>query len=189
MTRRKKRQKEKKKQKAREDSNMDIDDDLTEINASDMLTPIICHNSHYPLLMNLLVLMSLTNNTLELYTIGLPVKKKDKLLENTISSKLYSVDLPGHRNDVRTLALSFDDELFSFLPGNRNVIIGTKLGYLELFDIASSSQIESIKAYDGPIWSLQVRPDKRELVTGSADSNVKFWEFSTSQKADTNESQ
>ncbi|CAG8844300.1 22217_t:CDS:2, partial [Racocetra persica] len=69
------------------------------------------------------------------------------------------------------------------------VIIGTKSGDLELFDLASSSQTESIKAHDGPIWSLQVRPDKRGLVTGSADSNVKFWDFDMSQEEDTNENQ
>lgn len=43
--------------------------------------------------------------------------------------------------------------------------------------MASASLIESIKAHDKAIWSLQVRPDKKGLVTGSADTNVKFWDF------------
>jgi U3 small nucleolar RNA-associated protein 12 len=43
--------------------------------------------------------------------------------------------------------------------------------------LASASLIESIKAHDKAIWSLQVRPDKKGLVTGSADTNVKFWDF------------
>jgi U3 small nucleolar RNA-associated protein 12 len=63
------------------------------------------------------------------------------------------------------------------LPGNRHVIVGTKTGELELYDLASSSMLESIKAHDGAIYSLQVRPDKRGLVTGSADKDVKFWDF------------
>jgi U3 small nucleolar RNA-associated protein 12 len=48
---------------------------------------------------------------------------------------------------------------------------------LELFDLASSAIVESIKAHDGAVYSLQVRPDKRGLVTGSADKDVKFWDF------------
>ena len=36
---------------------------------------------------------------------------------------------------------------------------------------------ETIKAHSGAVWSIQVRPDERELVTGSADRDVKFWDF------------
>ncbi|CAG8534966.1 1195_t:CDS:10 [Dentiscutata erythropus] len=226
LIRRKKRQKEKK-QKI-ENSNMDIDSDLVEINANDMITSYRMVRTSAKIRSfdfstkddiaksgSIEILVSLTNNILELYTMGLPIKKKEKFLETADPSRLYSVDLSGHRNDIRTLALSSDDELLcsaskstlkiwnmrttsclrtidcgyalcsSFLPGDRNVIIGTKAGNLEIFDLASSSQTESIKAHDGPIWSLQVRPDKRELVTGSADSNVKFWEFDMSQDGDT----
>lgn len=57
------------------------------------------------------------------------------------------------------------------------VIVGTKSGHLELFDLASSSLIESIEAHDGSIWSLHIRPDKEGIVTGSADASVKFWDF------------
>lgn len=59
----------------------------------------------------------------------------------------------------------------------RQILLGTKSGELELFDLASSSLIESIKAHEGPIWSLQVRPDRKGVVTGSADKQVKFWDF------------
>ncbi|CAG8625852.1 1091_t:CDS:10, partial [Cetraspora pellucida] len=230
LVRRKKRQKEKK-QKV-DDSNMDIDNDLMEVSASDMITPYRMVRAGAKIRSfdfstkndsaksgSIEILVSLTNNTLELYTMGLPMKKKEKFQETAEPSRLYSVDLPGHRSDIRTLALSSDDELLcsasksnlkiwnikttscirtidcgyalcsSFLPGDRNVIIGTKSGDLELFELASSSQTESIKAHDGPIWSLQVRPDKRGLVTGSADSNIKFWDFEMSQDDDTNENQ
>ena len=37
--------------------------------------------------------------------------------------------------------------------------------------------IEKVKAHDGSIWSLQVKPDKTGLVTGSQDKKVKFWDF------------
>lgn len=39
---------------------------------------------------------------LEVYTVN---------LSDIIPSKLYSIDLLGHRNDIRTLSLSSDDNL------------------------------------------------------------------------------
>jgi U3 small nucleolar RNA-associated protein 12 len=64
-----------------------------------------------------------------------------------------------------------------FLPGNRYVVAGTKNGDLELFDLSSGSMILSVKAHDGAIWSLSIKPDKTGLVTGSQDKKVKFWDF------------
>lgn len=65
----------------------------------------------------------------------------------------------------------------TFLPGDRHVAIGTKNGEILLYDLASSSLIETIKAHNGTVWSLHVRKDGRALVSGSADKDIKFWEF------------
>lgn len=151
------------------------------------------------------VVTSLSNNTIEAYTIPISAEKKSE--ESEEPSKLYSIDVPGHRSDIRTLTLSSDDELLAsassnllkvwnmktrscirsiecgfalcsaFLPGNKHILVGTKTGELELYDIGSSSLIESVKAHDGAVYSLQVRPDKRGFCTGSADKDVKFWDF------------
>lgn len=43
--------------------------------------------------------------------------------------------------------------------------------------------IQSIKAHDGPVYSLAIRPDKRGFVTGSADKDVKFWDFDLMEKS------
>jgi WD40 repeat protein len=43
--------------------------------------------------------------------------------------------------------------------------------------------IQSIKAHDGPVYSLAIRPDKRGFVTGSADKDVKFWDFDLLEKS------
>ncbi|RCH87615.1 hypothetical protein CU097_004334 [Rhizopus azygosporus] len=150
------------------------------------------------------IVVSLSNNALEAYTIPIAEKKSE---ESNEPSKLYSLDVPGHRSDIRTLTLSSDDELLAsasnnllkvwnlktrtcirtmecgfalcsaFLPGNKHILVGTKTGELELYDIGSSAMIESVKAHDGAVYSLQVRPDKRGFVTGSADKDVKFWDF------------
>ncbi|KAG9299604.1 hypothetical protein G9A89_020775 [Geosiphon pyriformis] len=149
------------------------------------------------------LLTSLRNNMIEVYAAYLPFEKEAKRPH----SQLYSVDIPGHRNEIRTLALSADDILLcsasmdmlkiwnirtnscirtlqcgyalcsAFLPTKKHVVIGTKSGQLEIFDIAASSLLESISAHNGPIWTLQVYPEGQGLVTGSADKQVKFWEF------------
>lgn len=55
--------------------------------------------------------------------------------------------------------------------------IGTKSGEILVYDIAASALIDTIQAHTATVWSMQVRPDSQALVTGSADKDVKFWEF------------
>ncbi|KAJ3011618.1 hypothetical protein HKX48_006726 [Thoreauomyces humboldtii] len=151
---------------------------------------------------SLQILCALSNNTIEVHAVEFDNKEEPARL-------VSGVDIPGHRSDIRTLALSSDDEMLvtassdlvkvwnvysrqclktlasgyalccEFLPGNTHVIIGTKTGELQLFDLARSAMIENIKAHDGPIWSLHVRPDKKGLTTGSQDKDVKFWDFAS----------
>ena len=65
----------------------------------------------------------------------------------------------------------------TFLPGDRQVAVGTKNGEILIYDIASSTLIETVKAHNGAVWSMHVRADGEALVSGSADKDVKFWEF------------
>lgn len=48
-----------------------------------------------------------------------------------------------------------------------------------IYDIASSSLASTVKAHDGAVWAIHLRPDGQALVTGSADKTVKFWELKT----------
>lgn len=52
---------------------------------------------------------ALSSNSLEVYTVPPPSKSKDPLE----AASTYTVELPGHRNDVRTLCLSSDDQLLA----------------------------------------------------------------------------
>ena len=61
------------------------------------------------------------------------------------------------------------------------VAVGTKSGDILIYDIASSALVETIKAHTGTVWSLHVRADGNALASGSADKEVKFWDFT--QKA------
>ena len=127
-------------------------------------------------------------------------------------SRTLAVDLPGHRADIRALSLSSDDRMLAtasngglkiwnvrtrgcirtfecgyglccaFLPGDKIVVVGTKSGDLELFDVASAALLETVKAHEGAVWTLQVHPDGRSLVSGSADKSAKFWNFEVFQE-------
>ncbi|CAE6448929.1 unnamed protein product [Rhizoctonia solani] len=149
------------------------------------------------------IMVSLATNALEVYSIPPPVKSK----EQPEATRTFTVDLPGHRTDVRAVALSSDDQLIAsasngllkiwsvqstacirtfdcgyalcctFLPGDRQVAVGTKSGEIQIFDLASSALVQSVQAHEGAVWSLHVRHDNIAMVSGSADKDVKFWEF------------
>ena len=59
---------------------------------------------------NTQLFVALSNNAVEVYNIPPPTKSKDDPPEAT---RVFSVDLPGHRTDVRTLCLSSDDQLLA----------------------------------------------------------------------------
>ncbi|KAL2868686.1 snoRNA-binding rRNA-processing protein DIP2 [Aspergillus lucknowensis] len=157
------------------------------------------------------LLTATTNNQLEAYNIAM-FNKKNKNEDDPDYSRAVAVDMPGHRTDIRSVSLSSDDRMLAsasngslkiwnvktenplrtlecgyalcsaFLPGDKIVVVGNKDGELEVFDIASSTLLDSIKAHDGPLWSLQVHPDGKSLVSGSADKSAKFWDFKVVQE-------
>lgn len=146
------------------------------------------------------VALLLQNNTVETYTLKTTEKSPQ-------ANKTSRLTLSGHRTDVRTLAFSSDNiamlsassetvkvwnrstlqvirtmaceyALCSlFIPGDRQIVIGTKSGKIQIFDLASGRLLETTDAHDGEMWSICLSPDQRGIVTGGADKTVKFWEF------------
>ncbi|KAI6878970.1 WD40 repeat-like protein [Hortaea werneckii] len=131
---------------------------------------------------SLQLMASTTNNQLEMYTATTYKALQQKAggsKEAPDYSRHLAVDIPGHRSDIRTLALSSDDRMLAsassgqlkvwnlktqsclrtlecgqalcsaFLPGDRIVLLGTKSGDLEVWDIGTSTLIESIPAHEG----------------------------------------
>lgn len=157
------------------------------------------------------ILAATSNNQLEAYSI-VSANKKNKDEEESEYTRNLAVDIPGHRTDIRSIALSSEDRMLAsasngslkiwnvrtetclrtiecgyalcsaFLPGDKIVVVGNKNGELEVFDIASSTLLDTIKAHDGPLWSMHVHPDGKSMVTGSADKTAKFWEFKVVQE-------
>ncbi|XP_064627988.1 WD repeat-containing protein 3-like [Lineus longissimus] len=146
------------------------------------------------------IVVLLTCNTIEQFSVDLSEKKPQ-------CESLGSLTMPGHKTDVRTVAFSSDNTAFLsasgeavkiwnrssqhcirtmacsyalsslFAPGDRHVVVGTKDGKLQILDIASGMLSEEIVAHSGAIWTMCMSPDKRGIVTGSADQEVKFWDF------------
>ncbi|XP_051937960.1 WD repeat-containing protein 3 [Hippocampus zosterae] len=146
------------------------------------------------------VALLLQNNTVETYSL----KPRDKA---AAASKTARLTLGGHRSDVRTLAFSSDNlavlsasgdtvkvwnrstlqvvrtmaceyALCSlFVPGDRQIILGSKNGKLQIFELASGSLLETLDAHHGALWSLCLAPDQRGIVSGGADKTVKLWDF------------
>jgi U3 small nucleolar RNA-associated protein 12 len=157
------------------------------------------------------LLAATTNNQVEAYSVAMH-NKKSKSEDELDYNRTLAVDMPGHRTDIRSVALSSDDRMLAsasngslkiwnvktqnplrtlecgyalcsaFLPGDKIVVVGNKDGELEVFDIASSTLLDTIKAHEGPVWSLQVHPDGKSLVSGSADKSAKFWDFKVVQE-------
>jgi U3 small nucleolar RNA-associated protein 12 len=72
----------------------------------------------------------------------------------------------------------YDHQYFNYEPLSvAQIAVGTKNGEILVYDLASSSLIETIKAHAATVWSIHVRADGRALVTGSADKDVKFWDL------------
>ncbi|KAF3103832.1 hypothetical protein TWF569_007390 [Orbilia oligospora] len=223
ISRKKKRKRVKGKDEAAEDVEMEDDKDI-KLDVADVFvqhtlvrTPGKARSVHWASgsgkSKSLQLMVSTTNNLLELYDIP-STKEKSKDKDSSISeyTKLYSIELPGHRTDVRALSLSSDDSLLAsasngslkiwnvrtgscvrtfecgyalccaFLPGDKIVVVGNKSGDLELFDLASATIIETVQAHEKEIWSLHVHPDGRSVVTGSADKSAKFWKFEIVQE-------
>ncbi|KAJ8253427.1 hypothetical protein GJAV_G00212820 [Gymnothorax javanicus] len=146
------------------------------------------------------VALLLQNNTVETYSLKTMEKSPQ-------ANKTTRLTLSGHRTDVRTLAFSSDNiavlsassetvkvwnrstlqvirtmaceyALCSlFVPGDRQIIIGTKSGNLQIFDLASGRLLETVASHDGEVWSICLSPDQRGIVSGGADKTVKFWDF------------
>lgn len=148
---------------------------------------------------SLKLVLSFSNNAIQEWTVPL-----DKQAEK---SKVSGVEFPGHRAEVRAVALSHDGTLLlsvaadsakvwnvasgacvrsldseggtcaAFVPGDKHVLLATKAGVVEVHDLVSGTCVMAIEAHTGSVWALQLAPDSKGFVTGGADKSVKFWEF------------
>lgn len=166
------------------------------------------------------LLLALTNNCIEYYTIPLPDQVRKAQVGDVVPVKLHTIDHLGHRADIRAMDLSEDNKLLAavsngelkvwnvktehvlrtfaldsgyalcckFLPGGTLVVVGFKNGDLELYDLASSSLVDHVDAAHGDgsegaaVWSIDLTPDGKTVITGGSDRSVKFWNIKVGQE-------
>lgn len=93
------------------------------------------------------ILLALASNALEVYDIPSPPKSKDQVPE---ASRVYSLDIPGHRTDVRTLCLSSDDQILASASNGGRVgdTVGLPLiflpGTLKLWNVKTTACIRTM---------------------------------------------
>lgn len=165
QARRKKRAEEKKKQaktkgKGKESEEKDdVNEDDDEIKLVDLFTPYLVvrasgkirsfdfadeeHNAKG----NVQLFTALSTNALEVYNIPPPHKAKEETPEAT---RVLSVDLPGHRSDVRTLCLSSDDVL----------VASASNGSLKVWNLKTTSCIRTMEC-TYPICSTFLPGDRQ----------------------------
>jgi len=85
-----------------------------------------------------------------------------------------TISLPSHSNGGLCL---------SFLPKDRQIVVGTRNGSLVIVDVPTCSIAETVKgAHQGAIWALQLNQRGKVLATGGADKVVNFWDLIKSSK-------
>ena len=55
---------------------------------------------------------------------------------------------------------------------------------MEIYEVATGDLIEEIEAHDSEIWSIALLPDKKSIVSGGADKQLKFWDFQLKKSDD-----
>ena len=134
----------------------------------------------------------LQNNQVEVYL----VQVGKQMNNTEAPKLIYSIASPGHRTDVRTLCFSSDSTAFVsasgdsmkvwnrmslncirsfscdyaltslFLSDDNHVLIGTKSGKIQLFNINAADMLENVIAHeeDTAVWSMSLMPDKVHLL-------------------------
>lgn len=71
----------------------------------------------------------------------------------------------------------------ALVPGDKYALIGTKEGHILVVDIMAGDIIHIQEdAHTGAIWSIAVKPDGKGFMSGSADKDVKFWDFTLKEQ-------
>ncbi|GMH28749.1 hypothetical protein Nepgr_030592 [Nepenthes gracilis] len=148
--------------------------------------------------------LSLNNNSLEVYSVDsnatsqslaieLPGHRSDirsltLCSDNTLlmstSHNVIKIWNPSTCNCLRTIDSGYGlcGMFVPNVPNNGYAVVGTKGGTVEIIDVGSGTCVEVVEAHGGSIHSIAAIPDGNGFVTGSADHDVKFWDYRSVQK-------
>lgn len=101
--------------------------------------------------------------------------------DNTI--RLWDVDsgrelraLVGHKNWIKSLALSRSGEVLASGSNDHTV---------KLWNVSSGRELFTLSGHSNPVEVLAFSPDDRWLVSGSNDTTIKIWDVTTGREAQT----
>lgn len=81
----------------------------------------------------------------------------------------------GTRQCTRSLGCGYGLSV-AFVGSNQFVVVGTKAGALQLFELATGDMLsEESQAHGGAVWGLDVGPRGASLLSASADKTVCTW--------------
>lgn len=150
------------------------------------------------------LLVLLRGNSFEIHVVDTKVSIKNDV------TKVGALFIPGHRTDVRALCFSSEKIALAsasgeslkiwnrgsqncirtmacdyalailFATGDRNLIVATKTGKLQIFDIAAGRLLEEIAAHEGEAWTVTMSPDLRGIASDGRTragnfGNLNWW--------------
>lgn len=129
------------------------------------------------------ILLTLSNNTVEIYTLNTVEKNAVPVCKRRIANH-------GHHSEVRVVSFTSDslavvtgsgDSVkvwnrnslacirtistgyvlsLCLVPGDKHVLVGLKSGKLLIVDLNTGDILEEISAHEKEIWAVRVTPDK-----------------------------
>jgi WD40 repeat protein len=91
-------------------------------------------------------------------------------LQTALTSKKKTLDLQGHRGEVKCIAIS---------PDGRFALSGSGDRTLKLWDLATGQCIRTFEGHTDSVKSVTISPDGRLALSGSEDKTIKFWDLAT----------
>jgi WD40 repeat protein len=82
--------------------------------------------------------------------------------------------LPGHANQIRSVAFSPDGKLLAAAGGNPS-----QFGEVKIWDVAARKELLTIRGHRDNIFAVAFSPDGKALATCSYDKMVKLWDVAT----------
>ncbi|XP_055702272.1 protein qui-1 [Phlebotomus papatasi] len=88
------------------------------------------------------------------------------------------VPLPSQ---IRTMTVSGTGQIrtIDLSPSKQHLIIGPKIGDVQLWHIMNNSLVHTFKGHSGPVTCLTVPRELNYLITGSEDTSVILWDMRT----------
>lgn len=145
------------------------------------------------------IIVGLANNELE----AVKITAGDPLT----AEKGLGLEVPGHRTQIRSVAVSPDDALLMsasaeavkiwntstgrcvrtiasgyglcgfFVAGNEHILLGTKEGHIELYDLRTAELSQQEASHSASVYGIAEAPDRKGFVTCSADKTIRFFDL------------